>query len=123
MSSNAYADRFLYTPSLGACLAIAYAIYLLAGMNRESSGATWSSKRILALGILALLVVAASVKTISYVPAWKNDMALFEYNLKVNPNNAFDGSCSSHGSFHIAEHVIVRSFVFFQLFLCGEKNP
>ena len=88
MSSNAYADRFLYTPSLGACLAIAYAIYLLAGMNRESSGATWSSKRILALGILALLVVAASVKTISYVPAWKNDMALFEYNLKVNPNNA-----------------------------------
>ena len=89
ISSNAYADRFLYTPSLAVCLAAAYALYKITRISREQdfknklSMSAWA-----AMGVLLIIVILFSYKTISYVPVWKNDMTLFAYNLKVNPQNA-----------------------------------
>lgn len=89
LSSNAYADRFLYTPSLAVCLAAAYALYRLSGiMINQKLVNSFSSK---AAGIAALFVailVLGSYKTMRYVPVWKNDMTLFAYNLRINPQNA-----------------------------------
>ena len=89
MSSNAYADRFLYTPSLAVSLAAAYALYSLAGLARNQTGIpTFNTGRVIAIGALVIIAGLFIVKTITYVPVWKNDITLFKYNLKVNPQNA-----------------------------------
>ena len=89
MSSNAYADRFLYTPSLAVCLAVAYALYSLAQLSgNQPARPVFSPARGIAAGILIIIAGLCIVKTISYVPVWKNDITLFRYNLKVNPQNA-----------------------------------
>jgi hypothetical protein len=89
MSSNAYADRFLYTPSLAVCIAAAYAIYRLGGIaHGHPLFAQWSTKKIIASSLVLVIVIAATFKTVSYVPVWKDDLTLFAYNLKVNPQNA-----------------------------------
>ncbi|HEX5654692.1 MAG TPA: DUF1736 domain-containing protein [Chitinophagaceae bacterium] len=90
LSSNVYADRFLYTPSLAVCLAAAFALYKLAGISREEviHLARTGARRGIAAMLLLFLGGLGVYKTISYVPVWKNDSSLFTYNLKVNPNNA-----------------------------------
>lgn len=89
IASNAYADRFLYTPSLAVCLAAAFALYKLAGITQAALPRNpVSGKAGIAGAILLVLLVAASIRTLRYVPVWKNDMTLFAYNLKVNPQNA-----------------------------------
>ena len=89
MSSNAYADRFLYTPSLAVCLAAAYALYSLAGLARNQPAMpTFNAGRSIATGALVIIAGLFIAKTIGYVPVWKNDMTLFKYNLRVNPQNA-----------------------------------
>ena len=89
MSSNAYADRFLYTPSLAVCLAAAFALYKLAGLaGLQNMMPTIRPNMLLAGGLLLVVTALFVMKTINYVPVWKNDMTLFAYNLKVNPQNA-----------------------------------
>ena len=89
LSSNAYADRFLYTPSLAVCLAASFALYRMAGLTKEQQLFSKGSPGKMAAAVLLLVIAGlAAFKTISYVPVWKNDMTLFAYNLKINPQNA-----------------------------------
>jgi protein O-mannosyl-transferase len=89
LSSNGYADRFLYTPSLSFCLALAFGLYKLAGFQPgqpilSSFTVGTSVSVVLLLAILTLF----SIKTISYVPVWKDQMTLYAYNLTIHPQNA-----------------------------------
>lgn len=85
MSSNAYADRFLYLPSLSICMALGYALTLLARPFdlKKIAGRQWAP-----LGVLLIILIACTIKILTYVPVWKDDLTLFAYNLKVNPQNA-----------------------------------
>lgn len=91
LSSNAYADRFLYTPSLSICMAIGFLLYRLPDLKTvqlNKNFFSFSGKNLLPLVILALLLGLSFYKTAEYIPAWKNDLALFSYNVKINPLNA-----------------------------------
>jgi tetratricopeptide (TPR) repeat protein len=90
MSSNAYADRFLYTPSLSVCLAAAFGLYQFAAVSRDKllNPSASAARKFFAVFALFCIVVLAGVKIISYVPVWKNDQVLFAYNVKVNPKSA-----------------------------------
>jgi hypothetical protein len=90
MSSNAYADRFLYTPSLSVCLAAAFGLYQLASVSRHKlfNPSASGGRKLFAVFALFCIVAAASFKIISYVPVWKNDQVLFAYNVRVNPESA-----------------------------------
>jgi len=90
MSSSAYADRFLYTPSLSVCMAVAFALYKLGGLYRNKSPQFPTiNTRLLVTGIFLFLVLGiCSFRVLSYIPVWKNNQTLFEYNVKVNPKSA-----------------------------------
>lgn len=89
LSSNAYADRFLYTPSISVSLALAFAGFQLSGRGKTviQQGAPGLGRPI-AFALMALVFLLAVWKTVSYVPVWKNNSTLFVYNLSVNPRNA-----------------------------------
>jgi protein O-mannosyl-transferase len=89
-SSSAYADRFLFTPSLSVCLALAFALYKLGGLYLvKSPQFPKIDARLLLAGTLLLIVIAiCCLRVFSYVPVWKNNQTLFAYNVKVNPQSA-----------------------------------
>jgi tetratricopeptide (TPR) repeat protein len=91
LSSNAYADRFLYTPSLDVCIVIGVLLYRLPDFkifNPNKNFFSFSGKNLQPIVFLAIILGLSLYKTSTYLPAWKNDQALFNYNLKVNPKNA-----------------------------------
>ncbi|GJM36308.1 MAG: hypothetical protein DHS20C18_53090 [Saprospiraceae bacterium] len=78
-------ERFLYFSSVGFCLALAYlAVELLPGWLKLKSPANyWFS-----LGLLGVIALGYSIKTISRVPAWENEMTLNRAAIKVSTNSA-----------------------------------
>lgn len=91
LSSNAYADRFLYTPSLGVCIALGFLLYRLPDLKVFQVNKNFFSfpRKNLQPIVLCLVILGLSFyKILTYLPAWKNDETLFNYNLKVNPQNA-----------------------------------
>jgi tetratricopeptide (TPR) repeat protein len=78
------ADRFLYLPSLGFCIAIASFLTLFFKVSylRELI----SNKALLA--IILLLTVAYSIKTFSRNPDWYDNLTLFEKDVKSSKNSA-----------------------------------
>lgn len=87
MSSSAYADRFLYTPSLSICLALAFALYKLGGLYLVKFLKV--DARFLVAGVFLILILGiCGLRVMSYVPVWKNNQTLFAYNAKVNPQSA-----------------------------------
>ena len=78
-----YAERGLYTPSLGFAFALAYA--LLKIFPSTSSKTQLSTP----LWVAACLVLALyGVKTVSRNPDWKDDFTLFNTDIRVSPNSA-----------------------------------
>lgn len=89
LSSNGYADRFLYTPSLSFSLAIAFALYKFAGIQPgQPILSSFTVSKSLSFGVLLAISVLFFIKTISYVPVWKDQMTLYGYNLKIHPQNS-----------------------------------
>ena len=90
LSSNAYADRFLYTPSLSVCIALGFLLYRLPDLKVFQPNKNFFSFKNNSLPIAVVVVILglSFYKILNYLPAWKNDQALFNYNLKVNPQNA-----------------------------------
>jgi len=79
---NVFAERYLYTPSLGFCLLIALAL-------------TWALKHLPAKRRAPAGVLAAAALLAFYVPqclarnsVWKDDFTLFSSTLKSSPNTA-----------------------------------
>jgi hypothetical protein len=91
LSSNAYADRFLYTPSLSVCMALGFWLYRLPGHNAIQSNKNFFSltgKNSIPFVLFIFITGLSSYKIKEYVPVWKDDLSLFNYNLKINPQNA-----------------------------------
>lgn len=91
ISSNAYADRFLYLPVLAFCIAAAGLLYLL--MPRPDAGASpWKAllapRSLMAMALLLGLTAAAAWKTHTHSPIWKDNLALFSYHVEYQPENA-----------------------------------
>lgn len=83
------AERFLYAPSLGFCIVIAFLISKISGINVHSPGfktadALKNAKLILPAGIIFILY---SFKTITRNPAWKDNMTLFSTDVNTSTNS------------------------------------
>jgi tetratricopeptide (TPR) repeat protein len=66
-------DRYMYLPLLGLLLIF---IGLLQKFNRQISAV-----------LLLMFFVFWSYKTFAYLPVWKNSYTLYDYSLKIDPNN------------------------------------
>ncbi len=70
-------ERFLFTPSLGFCLLVGYALVRL--YKNYPTGA---------ISLLVLVISLYSVKTITRNRIWKDDFTLFTTDVKVSKNSA-----------------------------------
>ncbi len=70
-------ERFMYMPSLGWCIAIAALLF----------GTAWISRRA-AWGLLIIVALAMSVRTIVRNPVWKNNYTLFTTDIHTSRNSA-----------------------------------
>lgn len=78
-------DRFIYMPSVGFCMIIAYWIarWLPAKLNEKPD-----EVNIISTGVLVLLVLGYAGKTWTRVPDWKNPLTLNSAAVKYSPNSA-----------------------------------
>lgn len=88
MSSNAYADRFLYLPSLSLCLALGFLLFRNTEKAKEMSLLDFLKVNKIAVLILVVVVGLYSYRTIMHVPVWKNNFTLFSYIAEEIPQNA-----------------------------------
>ena len=78
-------ERFLYIPSLGFCLILAWLINeVIPKWLGEQKGSTG----ILNVGLLALIIIGYIGKTANRIPAWKNTFSLNTAAIKVSKNSA-----------------------------------
>jgi tetratricopeptide (TPR) repeat protein len=80
------ADRFLYTPSLGLCLAIAQALIVVLPEHlppRERLRLRWAASA--ALAVAGIMAVVQSRYLIS---RWRDNKTLLDYSLKQSPDSA-----------------------------------
>jgi tetratricopeptide (TPR) repeat protein len=76
------ADRFLYFPSIGPCLAAAY--LLLAWLPQRFRRAKLAPAAACALGVVMVLYAAQSLRAI---PNWRDNQTLVDYSLTQSPNS------------------------------------
>jgi tetratricopeptide (TPR) repeat protein len=80
-----FAERFLFLPSLGFCIAIVFLLCRLFSVDMKSSKLEMPANlRYLLIGIV--LVYAAI--TLARIPDWKNNTSLFNSGLDTQPNSA-----------------------------------
>jgi tetratricopeptide (TPR) repeat protein len=79
------AERFLYQPSIGFCVAV---VILIKGALDKIAGENLQLKTKLAVALSVLVFIPAAAKTISRNIDWKNDFTLFTHDQKLSPNNA-----------------------------------
>lgn len=88
---SAYNDRFLFTPVLGICMILAWAISLLIKKpaGEEQAGvASFFKNNFVVVAIVSLLGALSIYKIESHLPYWQNRYSLFEHDAKLAPNNA-----------------------------------
>jgi tetratricopeptide (TPR) repeat protein len=78
-------ERFLYLPSVGFTMILAYSLTNLSGIV---SAKTSIGARPVLTGLLALLLAACGLKTIMRNPAWKDNYTLFATDVFSSPNSA-----------------------------------
>lgn len=78
---NVFAERYLYLPSVGACLAAAALLCYL-----YERGTTLARRAALALGVAIVLVF--SVQTVLRNRVWKNDFTLCKRTIRASPDAA-----------------------------------
>ncbi len=87
-----FAERFLFFPSLGFCIALVYGFSLLMKAQVSSSAflsvKEWLKANNKYVGALTLVFVLYSVKTVSRNTAWKDNLTLFTEDIKTGKNSA-----------------------------------
>jgi protein O-mannosyl-transferase len=76
-------ERFMFTPSLGYCLIVAW---LLAGPR--PGGPRGSGARAAATALFLALLAGYAARTIVRTPAWKDDFTLFTTDAEISTNSA-----------------------------------
>lgn len=76
-------ERFIYMPSVGFCLVLAYLIlHKLPGLIGEKSG------KMVVYGLVSAFVLGFGIKTVTRVPVWENNWELDKAAVKVSQNSA-----------------------------------
>ena len=78
-------ERFLYMPSLGFAIALAYAIVVLIEKKKENTGQFFNKKTIF---VIIVLLFMYSFKTIDRNMDWKDNMTLLETDIKKADKSA-----------------------------------
>ena len=82
------AERFLFMPSVGWCLIIAYLLYQL-GLKISKTDKISNFKQLnVSFGLLGLICIGFSVLTIMRNPVWKNNLSLFTIDAKTSIKSA-----------------------------------
>jgi tetratricopeptide (TPR) repeat protein len=82
------AERLLFMPSVGFCLAIALLAYRW-GKRGAPKGKVPAFRRFKpAIGVLAVLAILFSVRTVARNPVWKDNYTLFLTDVEHTPNSA-----------------------------------
>ena len=84
-----FAERFLYTPSLGFCIAITFLLVNFTKAPLQSSDVNFQQlSKLPTLFIPVLLIFSLySFKTITRNPVWHDNMMLFSTDVKSSPNS------------------------------------
>lgn len=88
---SSYGDRFMYFPSLGFAMALAFLILRLFKADfqiKSNSIATFFSSYKMPLLLVGVIAVAYSFKTVSRNTVWENSFTLYENDIKIAPNSA-----------------------------------
>lgn len=83
----ARADRFLYLPLIGACVAVAAALRAFVASRRVGRIAETSG----IVGLIVILILAALSS--GQVQYWRNPLTLWQHAVDVEPGNLFAESC------------------------------
>ena len=87
-----YAERLLYLPLLGFNLGIAWLLMKLLGVEMKSQKqftiGNFFQKNMIPTGILAIILIAYSGKTIVRNQDWKDSFTLYDTDVKTSPNCA-----------------------------------
>ncbi|MFM2189763.1 MAG: hypothetical protein RL491_149 [Bacteroidota bacterium] len=84
-TGSSFGERFLYTPSLAICLALAFGISKFAGIT----GQGWPKGRSMSISLMILLplLLLGSAKTIARNPVWKDNFSLYSNDVELSPNS------------------------------------
>lgn len=80
-------DRYLYLPSVGFALLVAFALRRLASGSR-----TWRDIPVVQLAVVVLLAVMLTVATWRQAAYWSNDVVLYQRAVDIAPGNAMGRS-------------------------------
>lgn len=87
LTRSTMADRFLYTPSLGACIVVVFLLAKMLGMDVSRQAKPRLAHPPFAV-VIALLLIASGLLTWRRNPDWKNDTTLFSADARHSPNSA-----------------------------------
>jgi hypothetical protein len=92
LTHSTMAERFLYTPSLGFCIAVVMIAARAFGLDGASSearvGATTRARAWAFATMMGLILVAGVVRSAVRNPEWRNDTTLFSADSRHSPNSA-----------------------------------
>ncbi len=77
-------ERFMFISSLGFCLIVAYLLVRYIPKFLSSAAA----KRGALIGVVGFVVLAYSFKTLTRIPAWQDNMTLFQTDAAISTNSA-----------------------------------
>jgi hypothetical protein len=87
---SSFAERFMYGPSLGFCLAVALLLSRFPGiiqMPAINNMGQFFRSYMKPVAITAVIVLLFSYKTISRNPVWTNNLTLYTNDVKLSPNS------------------------------------
>jgi tetratricopeptide (TPR) repeat protein len=86
---TSYAERLLYVPVLGFAIAIAYGLMrifrLEEGRSKDFELSTFFKKNSVALGLLGVVALLFSFKTVDINKAWKDSFTLYNTDIQTSP--------------------------------------
>ncbi len=86
---SVYNDRFLYTPVLGTCLAVAFLVSRLERATGEpGAGIRWWHRNFRFVAAATLVTVMGVAMTTVHLPVWRNATTLFTHDAQAAPGNA-----------------------------------
>lgn len=89
---SSFGERFLFVPSLGFCLVIAWAVVNLLKIDLQTPvqklAALFKGKALYAMLILAPILLLYSFKTMDRNMAWESNLSLYETDVKTSSNSA-----------------------------------
>ena len=81
-----FADRFLFIPSLGYCIALGYLLFRFSEWKSETDFNL--QKTIFSFSFLTVILLLFTVKTYSRSAEWENNFTLYGADIKKSPNSA-----------------------------------